>query len=101
MSRKRERSPELKEFDDLALVILASPTFVFQFGNTWMMCEARSRQEKTKMSRKRERSSELEESDDLALVMRASPTFVFQFHRLCGLPYIAIVWQVAVWHHLY
>jgi len=66
MSRKRERSPELEEFDDLASVILASPTFVIQFGNMWMLCEARSRQEKTKMSRKRERSPELEEFDDLA-----------------------------------
>jgi len=27
-------------------------------------------------------------------------TFVFQLHRLCGLPYIAVVWQVAVQHHL-
>ena len=39
------------------------------FGSTWMMREARSRQEKTKMSTKRERSPELKEFDDLASVM--------------------------------
>jgi len=31
MSGKRERSPELEEFDNLASVMWASPTFVFQF----------------------------------------------------------------------
>ena len=52
------------------------------------------------MSRKRERSPELEEFDDLDSVMRVSPTFVFQFHVLCGLSYVAVVWQVATRHHL-
>ena len=70
------------------------------FGSTWMMREARSRQEKTKMSTKRERSPELKEFDDLASVMQASPTFVFQLHGLCSLPYIAVVWQVTARHHL-
>ena len=90
--------------------------------NTWMMCEARSRQfevwqEKTKVSRKREGPPELEEFDVLASVMRASPnakvqsvitklsemilgTFVFQFHGLRGLSHVAVVWQVTTWHHL-
>ena len=27
-------------------------------------------------------------------------TFVFQFHGLCGLPYVAVAWQVTARHHL-
>jgi len=52
------------------------------------------------MSRKRERSPELEEFDDLAgqlcLSLAGRPTF----HRLCDLPYVAVVWQVDARHHL-
>ena len=39
--------------------------------------------------------------DLMKYLPKEASTFVFQsVHGLCGLPYIAVVWQVAAWHRL-